>query len=116
MMGMRKKPAVPLTQKFPKAEPLALKLLERLLAFDPKDRLSAEEVRTRQPLTLLINYIYASFNVIKLHFIFFPDVHKKVLPLSLPNMSLLVSSIEYVKGSYQTAYMLYKDIMVICAL
>ncbi|KAF3339668.1 Mitogen-activated protein kinase 16 [Carex littledalei] len=43
LMGMRKKPAVPLTQKFPKAEPLALKLLERLLSFDPKDRPGAEE-------------------------------------------------------------------------
>ncbi|KAJ1689913.1 hypothetical protein LUZ63_014068 [Rhynchospora breviuscula] len=43
LMGMRKKPAVPLSQKFPKAEPLALKVLERLLAFDPKDRPSADE-------------------------------------------------------------------------
>jgi serine/threonine protein kinase len=82
-MGMRKKPAVPLTQKFPKAEPLALKLLERLISFDPKDRPSAEEVRTRQPLTLLINYIHASVNVIKLHVIFFPNVHKQLLSLSI---------------------------------
>ncbi|KAL9999118.1 putative mitogen-activated protein kinase CMGC-MAPK family [Helianthus debilis subsp. tardiflorus] len=41
--NMRKKQPVPFTQKFSNADPLALKLLERLLAFDPKDRPSAEE-------------------------------------------------------------------------
>lgn len=41
---MRKKPPVPFKQKFPNADPLAVRLLERLLAFDPKDRPSAEEV------------------------------------------------------------------------
>ncbi|KAF2290610.1 hypothetical protein GH714_014691 [Hevea brasiliensis] len=40
---MRKKQAVPLAQKFPNTDPLALRLLERLLAFDPKDRPTAEE-------------------------------------------------------------------------
>jgi serine/threonine protein kinase len=44
---MRKKHPVPLTQKFPNADPLAVRLLGRLLAFDPKDRPSAEEVNTR---------------------------------------------------------------------
>ncbi|KAI7994545.1 Mitogen-activated protein kinase 12 [Camellia lanceoleosa] len=39
----RKKPPVPFSQKFPNADPLALSLLERLLAFDPRDRSSAEE-------------------------------------------------------------------------
>lgn len=43
-MGMRKKPPVPFEQKFPNADPLALRLLQRLLAFDPKDRPTAEEV------------------------------------------------------------------------
>ncbi|CAL0312376.1 unnamed protein product [Lupinus luteus] len=43
LSSMRKKQPVPLSQKFPKADPLALSLLERLLAFDPKDRPSAEE-------------------------------------------------------------------------
>lgn len=42
--GMRKKQPVPFTHKFPNVDPLALKLLERLIAFDPKDRPSAEEV------------------------------------------------------------------------
>lgn len=41
---MRKKTPIPFSQKFPNADPLAVKLLERLLAFDPKDRPTAEEV------------------------------------------------------------------------
>lgn len=41
---MRKKQPIPFVQKFPHADPLALRLLERLLAFDPKDRPTAEEV------------------------------------------------------------------------
>lgn len=41
---MRKKQPVIFAQKFPNADPLALRLLERLLAFDPKDRPTAEEV------------------------------------------------------------------------
>ncbi|KAF7096488.1 hypothetical protein CFC21_098423 [Triticum aestivum] len=40
---MRKKQPASFSQKFPKADPLALRLLRRLLAFDPKDRPSAEE-------------------------------------------------------------------------
>ena len=44
LSSMRKKQPVPFSQKFPNADPLALKLLERLLAFDPKDRPSAAEV------------------------------------------------------------------------
>ncbi|TXG50841.1 hypothetical protein EZV62_023365 [Acer yangbiense] len=43
LSSMRKKQPVPFTQKFPHVDPLALRLLERLLAFDPKDRPSAEE-------------------------------------------------------------------------
>ncbi|WVZ99731.1 hypothetical protein U9M48_044991 [Paspalum notatum var. saurae] len=43
LSGMRKKDPVPFSQKFPNADPLALKLLEKLLAFDPKDRPTAEE-------------------------------------------------------------------------
>ncbi|KAJ6412414.1 hypothetical protein OIU84_005462 [Salix udensis] len=43
LTSMRKKPPVPFAQKFPNADPLALCLLERLLAFDPKDRPTAEE-------------------------------------------------------------------------
>lgn len=43
LSSMRKKSPIPFSQKFPNADPLALKLLERLLAFDPKDRPTAEE-------------------------------------------------------------------------
>ncbi|KAL6973617.1 Mitogen-activated protein kinase 9 [Sarracenia purpurea var. burkii] len=43
LSSVRRKPPVPFSQKFPNADPLALRLLERLLAFDPKDRPSAEE-------------------------------------------------------------------------
>ncbi|XP_019435229.1 PREDICTED: mitogen-activated protein kinase 20-like [Lupinus angustifolius] len=43
LTSMRKKQPVPFAQKFPNADPLALQLLERLLAFDPKDRPTAEE-------------------------------------------------------------------------
>ncbi|KAI3409558.1 Mitogen-activated protein kinase [Psidium guajava] len=43
LSNMRKKQPVPFKQKFPNADPLALRLLERLLAFDPKDRPTAEE-------------------------------------------------------------------------
>ncbi|ONI31701.1 hypothetical protein PRUPE_1G325700 [Prunus persica] len=43
LSSMKKKKSVPLSQKIPNADPLALRLLERLLAFDPRDRLSAEE-------------------------------------------------------------------------
>lgn len=41
---MRKKQPISFSQKFPNADPLALQLLQRLLAFDPKDRPTAEEV------------------------------------------------------------------------
>ncbi|KAL9403788.1 hypothetical protein Peur_000760 [Populus x canadensis] len=40
---MRKKQPVPFAQKFLNVDPVALRLLQRLLAFDPKDRLTAEE-------------------------------------------------------------------------
>ncbi|KAJ0985938.1 hypothetical protein J5N97_004294 [Dioscorea zingiberensis] len=43
LSSMRKKQPIPFSQKFPNADPLAIKLLERLLAFDPKDRPTAEE-------------------------------------------------------------------------
>ncbi|CAN4081090.1 unnamed protein product [Withania somnifera] len=43
LSSMKKKAPIPLSQKFPHIDPLALRLLERLIAFDPKDRPSAEE-------------------------------------------------------------------------
>lgn len=44
LSSMRKKKPIPFTHKFPNADPLALRLLERMLAFEPKDRPTAEEV------------------------------------------------------------------------
>ncbi|KAM5569236.1 hypothetical protein ABKV19_016642 [Rosa sericea] len=43
LSSMRKKRQIPFSQKFPNADPLALRLLERMLAFEPKDRPTAEE-------------------------------------------------------------------------
>ncbi|XP_057478651.1 mitogen-activated protein kinase 9-like isoform X1 [Actinidia eriantha] len=43
LSSMKEKPPVPFSQRLPNADPLALRLLERLLAFDPRDRPSAEE-------------------------------------------------------------------------
>ncbi|CAM6098049.1 unnamed protein product [Calypogeia fissa] len=43
LSSMRKKAPMPFSQKFPNADPLAIRLLERMLAFDPRDRPTAEE-------------------------------------------------------------------------
>ncbi|EYU42396.1 hypothetical protein ABFS82_12G067500 [Erythranthe guttata] len=43
LSSMRKKPRLPFSHRFPNIDPKALRLLERLIAFDPKDRPSAEQ-------------------------------------------------------------------------
>ncbi|GKA80951.1 mitogen-activated protein kinase 9 [Tanacetum coccineum] len=43
LSNMRKKPEIPFSHKFPNVDPLALRLLECLLSFDPKDQPSAED-------------------------------------------------------------------------
>ncbi|KAL2483509.1 Mitogen-activated protein kinase 19 [Forsythia ovata] len=43
LAAMRKKHPLPFAEKFPKADPASLNLLKRLLAFDPKERPTAEE-------------------------------------------------------------------------
>uniref|UniRef100_A0A7N0UNK2 mitogen-activated protein kinase n=1 Tax=Kalanchoe fedtschenkoi TaxID=63787 RepID=A0A7N0UNK2_KALFE len=43
LSSMRRKKPIPFSQKFPNADPLALRLLERMLAFEPKDRPTAEQ-------------------------------------------------------------------------
>lgn len=43
LMDMRKKQPVPFSQKFVNIDPLALRLLQKMLAFDPKDRPTSEE-------------------------------------------------------------------------
>eukprot|EP00967_Tisochrysis_lutea_P065982 scaffold85875_cov22-Tisochrysis_lutea.AAC.5 len=40
---MKPKPGIPFEEAFPKADPGALAILKRLLAFDPANRPSAEE-------------------------------------------------------------------------
>ncbi|GFY96373.1 MAP kinase 9 [Actinidia rufa] len=52
---MKEKPPVPFSQRLPNADPLALRLLERLLAFDPRDRPSAEEIRINPYFSSLAN-------------------------------------------------------------
>lgn len=53
--NMRKKHPVPFSQKFPGVDPMALDLLERLLAFDPKDRPTAAEALADPYFTGLAN-------------------------------------------------------------
>ncbi|KXZ43541.1 hypothetical protein GPECTOR_87g403 [Gonium pectorale] len=43
LLGMRPKPGIPFEQHFPRADRGALRLLRRLLAFDPAERPTAEE-------------------------------------------------------------------------
>ncbi|XP_039038617.1 mitogen-activated protein kinase 20-like [Hibiscus syriacus] len=43
LTSMRKKQPIPFEQKFPNADPLGLRLLQRLLAFDPKDWPTSKE-------------------------------------------------------------------------
>lgn len=43
LSSMRKKKLIPFSQKFPNTDPLALRLLEKMLSFEPKDRPTAEE-------------------------------------------------------------------------
>lgn len=64
---MRKKQAVPFSKKFPKADPAALRLLQRLIAFDPKDRPSAEEVSS----TKLALFFTSSVKKLKLYVLCF---------------------------------------------
>lgn len=59
-MEMRKKFPVPFERKFPNADPSALRLLQRLLAFDPKERPTAQEVS-----------IYISRSLYRMYLLFF---------------------------------------------
>lgn len=54
---MRKKQPISFLHKFPNADPLALRLLERLLAFDPRDRPTAEEVIFKFTSAIADNFI-----------------------------------------------------------
>ncbi|GAY54716.1 hypothetical protein CUMW_158870 [Citrus unshiu] len=61
LSSLRRKWAVPFSHKFPGADPLALRLLQRLLAFDPKDRPSAEEIRFTE---IVFNWLFLYFYVL----------------------------------------------------
>ncbi|KAL9456901.1 hypothetical protein AB3S75_006020 [Citrus x aurantiifolia] len=61
LSSLRRKWAVPFSHKFPGADPLALHLLQRLLAFDPKDRPSAEEIRFTE---IVFNWLFLYFYVL----------------------------------------------------
>lgn len=76
LTSMRKKQPVLFSQKFPNADPFALRLLERLLAFDPKDRPSAEEVLYSFVSNRLFRSLGVSFCRINLHGTLFHLLHK----------------------------------------
>ncbi|EEF28215.1 big map kinase/bmk, putative [Ricinus communis] len=101
--SMRKKQPVPLSQKFPNADPLALSLLERLLAFDPKDRPTAEEALAdtyfhglanveREPSTNPISKLEFEFERRKLAKDDILEYHPQMLQ-------------EYLRGGEQTSFM-----------
>lgn len=50
LTDMRKKIPINFTEKFPNVDPSALRLLQRLLSFDPKDRPTAEQVKVALPM------------------------------------------------------------------
>lgn len=68
---MRRKDPVPFTHKFPNIDPVALKLLQRLIAFDPKDRPSAEEVRGEKTDARIFLHVLPSIFMILDAFVFF---------------------------------------------
>jgi len=59
LCSMRKKKPIPFSHKFPNADPLALRLLERMLAFEPKDRPTAEEVNVHASSSYFLQYIFS---------------------------------------------------------
>ncbi|XP_010553884.1 PREDICTED: mitogen-activated protein kinase 17-like [Tarenaya hassleriana] len=58
LSNMRRKEPVPFSQKFLNVDPVALRLLQRLIAFDPKDRPSAEEALADPYFEGLANVVY----------------------------------------------------------
>ncbi|KAK9278497.1 hypothetical protein L1049_028063 [Liquidambar formosana] len=111
LSNMRKKQPVPFSQKFPDADPLALRLLERLLAFDPKDRPSAEEALAdpyfhglanveREPSTLPISKLEFEFERRKLAK---DDVRELIYREILEYHPQMLQ--EYLRGADQTSFM-----------
>ncbi|KAL2934167.1 Mitogen-activated protein kinase 8, partial [Bienertia sinuspersici] len=111
LSSMRKKQPVPLTQKFPNVDPLALRLLERLLAFDPKDRPSAEVALNdpyfyglsnveREPCTTPISKLEFEFERRK---IVKDDVRELIYREILEYHPQMLQ--EYLRGQDQTSFM-----------
>ncbi|XP_059453544.1 mitogen-activated protein kinase 9-like isoform X2 [Corylus avellana] len=111
LLSMRRKQPVPLPQKFPNADPLALRLLERLLAFDPKDRPTAEEALAdpyfnglanvdREPSTQAISKLEFEFERRKLTK---DDVRELIYREILEYHPQMLQ--EYLRGGDQTSFM-----------
>ncbi|XP_015901016.3 mitogen-activated protein kinase 9 [Ziziphus jujuba] len=111
LSSMRKKQPVPFAQKFPNADPLALRLLERLLAFDPKDRPTAEEALSdpyfnglanvdREPSTQPISKLEFEFERRKLTK---DDVRELIYREILEYHPQMLQ--EYLRGGDQTSFM-----------
>ncbi|XWS50811.1 hypothetical protein CRYUN_Cryun12cG0121000 [Craigia yunnanensis] len=111
LSSMRKKLPVPFSQKFPNVDPLALRLLERLLAFDPKDRPTAEEALAdpyfsglanvdREPSTQPISKLEFEFERRKLTK---DDVRELIYREILEYHPQMLQ--EYLRGGDQTSFM-----------
>lgn len=111
LSNMRKKQAIPFSHKFPNVDPLALRLLERLLAFDPKDRPSAEEALSdpyfnglanvdREPSTQPISKLEFEFERRKLTK---DDVRELIYREILEYHPQMLQ--EYLRGGDQTSFM-----------
>ncbi|XP_011039113.1 PREDICTED: mitogen-activated protein kinase 9 [Populus euphratica] len=111
LSSMRKKPPVPFSHKFPNVDPLALRLLERLLAFDPKDRPTAEEALAdpyfnglsnveREPSTQPISKLEFEFERRKLTK---DDVRELIYREILEYHPQMLQ--EYLRGGEQTSFM-----------
>ncbi|KAF4373581.1 hypothetical protein F8388_025275 [Cannabis sativa] len=111
LSSMRRKQPVPFSQKFPNVDPLALRLLERLLAFDPKDRPSAEEALAdpyfiglsnveREPSTQAISKLEFEFERRKLAK---DDVRELIYREILEYHPQMLQ--EYLRGGEQTSFM-----------
>ncbi|KEH26925.1 putative mitogen-activated protein kinase CMGC-MAPK family [Medicago truncatula] len=111
LSSMRKKQPVPFTKKFPNVDPLALNLLERLLAFDPKDRPTAEEALSdpyfhglsnvdREPSTQAISKLEFEFERRKLTK---DDVRELIYREILEYHPQMLQ--EYLSGGDQTSFM-----------
>lgn len=109
--SMRKKHPVPFSQKFPNADPLALRLLERLLSFDPKDRPSAAEALAdpyfqglanveREPSTQPISKLEFEFDRRK---VAKDDVRELIYREILEYHPQMLQ--EYLRGGEQTSFM-----------